>query len=188
MARKASKLTKAIRSLCQETDFKVTYSEARPILQKMGFKIAQEPSGKSDNYKIWESFKSGRYPKNQKDVYSWYKSIATKAGLPEGVVKNIIEEDAPHRNFNNERNYFDVTKWNYHRMIGSKSSEKPKTKPVRKSFDSHKEAMNALKWILEQGGILNVKCKKKLLEAELRRIEKMLHQASTLHKQIPDAA
>lgn len=188
MARKASELTKAIRNLCQKTDFKITYSEARPVLKKMGFEIAPEPSDKSTRYKIWESFKSGRYPKDQKDVYSWYKKIANKAGLPEDAVDEIIEEDVPHRNFNNERNYFDVTKWNYHRIIGSKSSEKPSVAPVKSRIGTHKEAMSALEWILEQGGIKNVKCKKKLLEAEIRRINKMIRQASTLQKQIPDAA
>lgn len=192
MGREASELTKAIRKLCQQTDFRITHSEARSHLRRMGFKVAPEPPEKSENYKRWESKRTGKYPKEPENLLAYYRTTVRAAGLPLEIVEAIMKEDAPHRAFNNERNNFDVTKWNYHRAIGSSVSRKPKTRTVvvksSKTTVLEREAVAALNWLLENGGTAAVERKVQSLKNELAQMMKMLVKASTLHKHIPSAA
>lgn len=184
MGREASDLTKAIRKLCQQTDFRITHSEARSHLRRMGFKIAPEPQEKSENYKRWEAKRTGKYPKEPEKLLAYYRATVRAAGLPIEISEAIMKEDAPHRAFNNERNNFDVTKWNYHRAFGGNVSRKARTKTTA----PEKEAVAALNWLLENGGAAAVQRKVQSLKNELAQMLKMLEKASTLHKHLPSAA
>lgn len=193
MAREASELTKAIRKLCQQTDFKITHSEARAHLKRLGFKIAPEPPEKSEAYKKWEAKRSGKYPKDPLKLAAYYRMTVRIAGLPFDSADAIMKEDAPHRAFNNERNNFDVTKWNYHRVVGSSNGHKPKVQrltTVETKFvkTSNKEAVAALNWLLENGGAAAVEKKARALKAELQHLTEMLDKAASLHKLLPTAA
>lgn len=183
MGREASDLTKAIRKLCQQTNFRITHSEARSHLRRMGFKIAPEPPEKSENYKRWEAKRTGKYPKEPEKLLAYYRATVRAAGLPFEIVDAIMKEDVPHRAFNNERNNFDVTKWNYHRVVGSSVSRKQRAKTA-----PEKEAVAALNWLLENGGAAAVQRKVQSLKNELSQMLKMLEKASTLHKHLPSAA
>ncbi len=206
MARKASEFTKAIRRLCEKTNFGITYATARPRLIRMGIKIAAEPPKKSDLYKQWEEHR-GKYPKNPEKLLAYYRATVKAAGLSATAVEAIMKEDVPHRAFRDERNYFDVTKWNYHQRVGGtlgqKSVEvtikktarsatekfvaesKPTHKPVKVVADA--DAIEALKCLLENGGAEAVEKKMAELKAEVTRLSKVLEKAAGLHKFLPAA-
>jgi hypothetical protein len=206
MARKASEFTKAIRRLCEKTNFGITYATARPRLIRMGIEVAPEPPKKSDVYKKWEEHR-GKYPKNPERLLAYYKSTTKAAGLPSTMVEAIMKEDAPHRAFRDERNYFDVTKWNYHQRVGETISSKPPVsitkkggrpmpenfvteskpvqRPVKVVVDS--DAIEALKCLLENGGAEGVEKKMAQLKAEVARLSKVLEKAAALHKVLPAA-
>ena len=195
MAREAGDLTKAIRKLCQQTDLKITHSEARPHLKRLGFNIATEPPDKSDTYKKWEANKKGKYPKEPEMLIAYYKTTVCVADLPLELFDSIMKEDALHRVFNNEQNNFDVTKWNYHRLIGLKSGRKIKninyiSKKIVTKVDKtfNKEAVSSLNWLLDNGGSAAVEKKVRALKAELNNLMKMLNRAASIHKILPSAA
>jgi len=75
MSRKASEFTQAIRKICQEHNFNITYADARPILLKMGFKLAKEPEDKSDNYKAFEEKEKVIFLKRKKKLLNTTRSL-----------------------------------------------------------------------------------------------------------------
>lgn len=211
MARVASDLTKAIRRLCDETNFAITHAQARPKLVAMGFPIAAEPGEKSEVYRIWEDHASGRPTKDAStsDMKAWYKATVRAAGLPANAIEAIMIEDAVHRTFCNERNNFDVTKYNYQRKVGTHASQKPEvvTKPTKRPRATEAvvvrntkpkvvvaDAASAAKdvelitWLLEQGGVAKVEKKIADLKALLDEMASKLEKATVAVSKLTSSA
>jgi hypothetical protein len=192
MARQASEFTKAIRQLCDETNFSITYSQAREKLVEMGFEVASEqPSEKSEQYRQWEGYALKR-PKNPNKVPRWYKSTVKAAGLPANSVEEIIQEDSLHRPFLNERRKFDATKFYYQRIVGNEVSKKPqktrKTRTTKSTKSISSENMALIKWLVEQGGANKVQQKIESLNAEISLLSNNLQKAKLVLEKISTTA
>lgn len=204
MSREASDLTKSIRRLCEETNFSITHAQARPKLAEMGFSIAPEPAEKTDAYKQWEHHATNR-PKDQAELAAWYKATVKSAGLSQKLVESIMEEDGVHRAFNNERNNFDVTKYNYQRKVGSHASQKPeiankvsppakhprhevddavpikpKPKVILEEMTNLEHDVNSLKWLIEQGGRSSVEKKIAEFKSKAEELTAKLNEATSV--------
>lgn len=194
MARKASEMTKAIRKLCIDSNFKITHAEARPILSKLGFKIAREPAEKSEEYKKWEAKRQGHYPKdNDQKLKAFYLRFVRAAGLPASCLDSIMEEDAAHRAFCNERNNFDVTKHNWQRLVGQNLSHKSKKAVsseilVPKISKKQDEVLGIIKELLAIGGAKAVEKRLEELDAERVRLQKILSKARNIRSLLPNNA
>jgi hypothetical protein len=187
MSRKASKFTQAIRKICEEHNFNITYADARPVLSKMGFKLAKEPEDKSENYKSFEDKRKGSFPKKEEEVVEYYKKFAKAAGLSNLELDSIMKEDAVHRAFCNERNVFDVTKHNWYRTVNSMNLSSVVVKKKHQTLKS-KEALEIMKLLLESGGSDAIKAKIKSLNVEIDRLSSILKKAVRVRKLLPDAA
>jgi hypothetical protein len=204
MARVASELTKAVRRLCDETNFAITYAQARPKLIALGLPVAAEPSEKSEAYRVWEDHAENR-PKNADDLKGWYKATLKAAGLPQSALDEIMAEDSVHHTFRCQRNYFDVTKSNYQRMVGNHGSQKPdnvakppakrprvsaepvavavrKPKPKVVVADTRSVMADAelITWLVEQGGVSGVNQKIADMKAALDEMSAKLKQATAV--------
>lgn len=187
MSRKASEFTQAIRKICEEHNFNITYADARPILSKMGFKLAKEPEEKSDNYKLFEDKRKGSFPKKEEEVVEYYKKFAKTSGLSNLELDSLMKEDAVHRAFCNERNIFDVTKHNWYRTVNKTSISNVVVKKKHQTLKS-KEALEIMKILLESGGSDAIKAKIKSLNVEIDRLSSILKKAVKVRKLFPDAA
>lgn len=140
MAREASSLTKAIRSLCDETNFEITHGQARPRLKEMGFDIAPEPNEKmSEDVSAFEAaFKvaceNHNFDADNPEHVKQLRGIAGKTlGWNDHKVRIVSREIDNRRSFHNERNSFDVSKYNYKKLKESRAatpSRKPADKPT----------------------------------------------------------
>jgi hypothetical protein len=197
MARKAGEVTKAIRKLCVQSNFKITHAEARPLLAKLGFKIAKEPADKSEDYKKWEAKRKGHYPKgNDERLKAFYLKFLKAADLPLSSLNAIMEEDAVHRAFCNERNNFDVTKHNWQRIISSHVAHKAKRgklAAVKENFGTKKtkkddEILVIIKEFLAVGGAKAIEKRLVELDAERIRLQKILSKARNIRALLPNSA
>ena len=197
MSRKAGEMTKAIRKLCVESNFKITHAEARPLLAKLGFKIAKEPVEKSEDYKKWEAKRKGHYPKgSEKSLKDFYLKFLKAADLPLSSLSAIMEEDAVHRAFCNERNNFDVTKHNWQRIIGSNLAVKAKREPMvavkeilgTKKSKKDDEILFIIKELLAIGGAKAIEKRLVELNAERIRLQKILSKARNIRSLLPNNA
>jgi hypothetical protein len=136
MAREASPLTQAIRNLCEQTKGAITHSEARPKLAKLNFEIAPEPDpSMNDDVKLFEGkFKEvcDGYdfdPKNEAHVKDMHGKTFEALGWTPHKGRAVVREIAGRTAFKNERNSFDVCKYNWRQSAGT-TSEKPTGKNV----------------------------------------------------------
>jgi hypothetical protein len=211
MARKASELTKAIRRLCEQSNFSITHSEARPKLMAMGFKLVDDPPKKSEAYRAWEEFATNR-PKKPEEMPAWYKSTVKNAGLSPKSVEVVMQEDTAHRAFVAERGYFDVTKYNYQRKVGGHVSHKPEsTNPpakrprvlgrkhklavVAKTLSNPKDFVanlssdvESIKWLVQQGGAAAVEKKIAELKASIDEMNGNLEKANSALSKLTNSA
>ena len=196
MARKAGEMTKAIRKLCVDSNFQITHAEARPLLVKLGFKVAKEPAEKSDSYKKWEAKKKGPYPKgDDARLKAFYLRFIKAAGLPVNCLDAIMEEDAVHRAFYNERNNFDVTKYNWQRAVGQALSRKPK---AARTADTSKvsgtkivksdDILAIVKELLAVGGAKTAEKRLAEIDAERKRLSNILLKARGIRGLLPTNA
>lgn len=203
MARKASDITKAIRKICIDSNFKITHAEARPLLAKLGFKIAKEPGEKSENYKKWEAKRKGHYPKDSEEkTKAFYLKFIKVAGLPTNALESIMEEDAVHRAFCNERNYFDVTKHNWQRVVGYSISRKPKvterrltkggkflgTKIRSGAARNKDDVLEIIKELISVGGAKEIEKRLVELDAERTKLNGILAKARSIRGLLPTNA
>jgi|694.fasta_scaffold53408_6 hypothetical protein len=197
MARTASELTKAIRSLCDETNFDITHTQARPILTSKGFSLVQQPPEKSAAYLQWESQAESR-PKNVKEMKAWFKYTIKAAGLPASALEAIANEDAMHVAFRNERNYFDVTKSNYKRSVGTADSNpvksssenvarKVKAKVVVAASSTSNE-IELVQWLVAEGGVSSVQGKIAEMQANVDELQAKLKKATEAVKKLTKSA
>ena len=127
MARPASPLTLAIRELCDKSSGAVTHAEARPLLEKRGFPIAPQPSTPSEQLHQWQQVDSkfrDPDPTNQAAVKAYNDRIAEKCGFDRKTTNAVLAEMATRQAFADERNNFDVTKYNW-RSSAATPSRKP---------------------------------------------------------------
>lgn len=128
MAREASDLTKAIRNLCDETSGAITHAQSRVRLKEMGFEIVADPGEKSDDLQLFERT-CGEFeiddPKNPDHVAELHEAVRNKLGWTPHKLRAIHREIEARRLFHNERNNFDVTKYNW-----KQSRPTPSRKPV----------------------------------------------------------
>lgn len=132
MARQASDLTVATRELFDKTEGKITHSEARPLLQKQGFELAEDPSQKSEELSQLES--DYEVASATDDEVS---AACRKAGFSAAATSRVLKEVAVRRDFAAEANKFNVTKnlWRKAKESGKPTvSRKPKVEvaPKRK--------------------------------------------------------
>lgn len=128
MAREASDLTKAIRNLCDETNGAITHAQSRARLKEMGFEIVPDPGEKSDDLQLFEKTCSEieiNDPKNPEHVAQLHEAAREKLGWTAYKLRAIHREIEARRLFHNERNNFDVTKYNW-----KQARPTPSRKPV----------------------------------------------------------
>lgn len=212
MARKASALTLAIRSLCQQYGGDLTHSAARPMLKAMKIAIAPEPGPKSEDYLQWEPHsKKFVYPSvkdlNEDTLAAYYEATCREAGLPPRKFSAIQAEDQVQRAFTNEQNGFDQTKFLWKRTQANGPSMKPVTNVNVKSKAStvvHKpkaakpvvvgkpgdmtKALEAVSQIVKVGGVQAVKAKIAALNAEVAQLTALLEAAAPVQESLSDAA
>jgi hypothetical protein len=122
MAKPASELTLAIRSLCEESGGTITHAQARPKLKKLGLKIVRDPGRQSANLTSWLE-----YDVDYDDADS-IQSTADACGFDAEVTKAVLKEHGQRVAFKKERNNFDVTKNIWKKALASgkpSASRKP---------------------------------------------------------------
>lgn len=136
MSRTASDYTEAIRSLLDETGGSITHGEARPILESLGFDIAAKPDIKSselsdlDEYEYDEKGVSAAIREDDmKTVHSILEPVFNSTGFDEDTQKAVINEMKVRLAFFDERNFFDVTKFNWSQTTKSEKTSQSR-KPV----------------------------------------------------------
>lgn len=134
MPRTASDYTEAIRSLLDETKGAITHGDARPRLENLGFDLAAKPKHKSselsmlDEYNYDEKAVSVAIRENDMDtVRTVLEPVFTTLKYDEATQKAVIDEMRVRLAFFDERNFFDVTKFNWSQIVrSSKPSESRK--------------------------------------------------------------
>lgn len=120
MAREASKLTQAIRQLCDETNFEITYATGRPRLAKMGLELAAAPNeNMNDDVAAFEAAYAEMCnthdfnPESETDLKDLRDRAVAKLGWTAHKGRTVLKEVEARRLFKNERNGFDVVKSNW---------------------------------------------------------------------------
>ncbi len=227
MARTASPLTVAIRSLLTETKGGITHADSRARLLTMGLPVAAEPTAKSETYKTWLAH-VGKVPvpKDDAERLAFYKKTAKEAGIKPALVDELMREDAVNRAFIAERNNFDVTKYNWNQDTSSVPSTKPETSKNSKAkvaaktgntvggkvvtmrkakyapaaaavapkrgrpSNASKEAASAINtleavgFVLENGGVEGVQKRVAELQAEMDKLNNMLQAVASVGKML----
>lgn len=212
MAREAGELTVAIRNLLEDSKGAITHGEARPKLRELGFNLAADIKPLSDNAKLWikESRKHKR-PDNDADQQPYFDKIAQKLTFDDRTVCSVIREIDAHIEFKNERNSFDVTKYNWKKAHGGVVSRRPvdsrnskarvaakvskqrgqrKTAvPIASEFTTE-ERLKALSTVETMGGLAGlhkmIKAKEVEIEANEAEIEKRLKANDAVEGEIAD--
>lgn len=125
MSRPASDYTLAIRKFLDDSNGAVTHSEARPMLQSLGFEIAAEPGPKSDAFSAFEKYEF------ELDNPASIAGVIKACKFDEKTAKVVVKEAKLRAAFQSERNNFDVTKHQW-----SKRRESGQTTPSRKPTGS----------------------------------------------------
>lgn len=197
MARKASDLTVAIRTLCEKTNFAITYAQARPKLLAMGFQLADEPAEKTEVYATWEKFAKQRPNQrfaNASETKAWYKSTIRDASLPANSLDAIMAEDEVQQAFINERRSFDTTKSNYLRAVGHVGSDKPdveapvQVKRLKPKVGIGMTDAELITWLVEQGGVAAIESKIAEMESAVVEMSAKLKKATAAITKLTSAA
>ena len=130
MAKEASALTQAIRSLCDETGGDITHAESRPRLKKMGFDVVPDPGRRSANLRALDEYDGIDF--SARDIVG---TIEATLGVDNATAKKIASEGRRHDAFKAERNNFDVTKYNW-----KKARESGKASPSRKPTNANSKS------------------------------------------------
>jgi len=145
MPRPASDYTEAIRSLLDETGGSITHGDARPRLEKLGFEIAKKPKPKSEALSAVEEYDYDKKALDaalregdKKTVAAILDPVWVATGLDDAAQKAVVTEMKVRLAFYDERNNFDVTKYNWSQ---TDKSRKPSTS--RKPADSKNQRARA---------------------------------------------
>lgn len=161
MAREASDLTKAIRTLCDETGGTITHAQSRIRLKEMGFEIVADPGEKSDDLQLFERT-CGEFeiddPKNPDHVAQLHEAARAKLGWTPNKLRTMHREIEARRLFHNERNNFDVTKYNW-KQARPTPSRKPVTATATPNAKSRVAAKTARKVVADKPEPAVVKAK-----------------------------
>lgn len=128
--RTLSPLNEAIRTLCSQTNGAITHGEARPKLKELGFEIADQPPKKSGEVTQFES-ECDKYnvkdPNDPAQVKELHQIVCGSLGWPFNgkTYKSVMAEIAIRKAFEDERNNFDVTKFNWKQSHLNGTSAKP---------------------------------------------------------------
>lgn len=133
MPRTASEYTEAIRSLLDETS-SITHGDARSKLEDLGFDLAVKPKHKSyqlsilDEYEYDEKGVSAAMREGDMDtVRAILQPVFNSTGFDAETQDAVINEMQIRLAFYDERNFFDVTKFNW-----SQTTKSAKPSPSRK--------------------------------------------------------
>jgi uncharacterized coiled-coil DUF342 family protein len=145
MARQASKLTEAIRSLLEESNGSITHGQARPRLKKMGFEIADDPGEMSEHYSAFDKArKEYEKPANADEFKAMVEAIGKELNWSAQTIRVVQREHVARKLFRDERNNFDVCKhnWSLKRSGGTETntSKKPKDGETSKAKVAKKVA------------------------------------------------
>lgn len=125
-----SPLNEAIRKLCADTNGTITHGEARPSLKEMGFEIAEQPPKKSSEVTQFET-ECDKYnvkdPNDPAQVKELHQIVCGSLNWPYNgkTYKAVMAEIAVRKAFEDERNNFDVTKFNWKQSNANGTSAKP---------------------------------------------------------------
>ena len=126
MPRTASDRTEAIRSLLNETNGSMTHGESRPKLEALGFDVAVKPKHKSSELSTVDEYEydikglaAAMRDNDNKTVREILDPVFESTGFDEDVQNAIIKEMRVRLDFYDERNFFDVTKFNWTQTVKS---------------------------------------------------------------------
>lgn len=131
MPRQASPLTTALRELFAQHNGKITYTEARPLLEKAGFQLAVDPGALSENMKKFEDIAKNYSEPSRREAEKLqafrHKIAAEKMGLNGTALKALMTEFEHRDAYAREENNFNVTKyqWGLSARGKGKGSRKP---------------------------------------------------------------
>ncbi len=209
MSRPASEYTQAIRNLLDEKNGELTHAEARPLLAKLGFDIAAEPPSMSDAFSKFD-----QYEVKLSDAEGVAKAM-TACEFDPKVQKTVLREAKIRAAFKAERNNFDVTKYNWAKMVKS-GEPSPSRKPVSSKNTKAKAAAalpqpkhrrddvvvksvgrpkktvvspnDDLAYVTKHGGVSAVRNRIAELRAEADKMESAVNSVLELQKRIKEAA
>lgn len=223
MGRHASELTVAIRNLCEETNFAVTHLEARLVL-KPNFELAPDSVNElntelslfdttSDSMRFDQKYEvdigpfvsefvkvvnSGEF--NQSDYEQIravvFKNLGWDHRKGNAVLRAaLIREIGNRKLLKNERNLFDVTKYNWkvakeHKSL-QKSQKPKKAEPEliqgpKADRSDVKQAIAALNFIERQGGVQAVEKKVSGMKDEIEDMKEELAKKESELKKLLD--
>jgi hypothetical protein len=221
MTRSTLSFTEAVRNLLDQYGEGLTHEQARPMLRKMGVAIANDPPERTDDYRAWEKVAKGYHKPDWNDaatVKAFYAQTTEEAGLKGKAAQAVIDMAEATRPYLNERNSFDVCKYNWKKSRTTGSSKpvnvqanaksqaaakvsrkavntvvvkpRPKHRPAVVGDDEYAAAMEAMKFIEQNGGLDAVKTrneKKKEKLATLReQLQNIQQQVETLEAETID--
>jgi len=210
MSRPASEYTQAIRTILDEKNGELTHAEARPLLAKLGFDIVAEPPSMSDAFSKFD-----QYEVKLSDADGVAKAMLACEFDPK-VQRTVLREAKIRAAFKAERNNFDVTKYNWSKMVKSgepSPSRKPETSKntkakaaaalpqpkhrrddvvVAKSVGHPKKTVvshnDDLAYVTKHGGVSAVRNRIAELRAEADKMESAVNSVLELQKRIKEAA
>lgn len=197
----AGEFTVACRELFKKHGLNLSYKDARPLLKEMGVKVVKSPGRVSEKFsQFWAVAKDYNFQevRGTDQENQWYEELCRKAGLQSSDVAEIRREHSARLAWQKQQTLYDVNKHTYRKSHASGVvSRKPATskrgrKPAAsKQLQTKTNAMEAVKYVLENGGVEAVQgqvadLESKIAEmtAEVERLQAVLAAAAEASKML----
>jgi len=131
MPRNLTDRTAAMRQLWEKHGLGLTHQEARPLLKKLGVKIAPKPKRRTADettwHKAWDAYDVDY--NDPSSIDSTVEAVAKECGFDAPTAKQLHRAEMRQRAFVSERNHYDCSKVNYAKLLESGAAT-PSARPL----------------------------------------------------------